>query len=91
MALTSKQNILARYMSGISERCYCAGWMIGLENRLWSAVTDPTDDRRYGMDEITVEEIEAMSWLSEQLGGWIRWDEDTGKVFVPLAEWKANS
>src|SRR6185312_5627864 len=52
----SARETLACLMSEISEECYCAGWLIGNEHRLWSAMTDPTDDRRYGMGEISQEQ-----------------------------------
>jgi hypothetical protein len=79
---------LAVLMSEISEECYCAGWLIGNEFRLWHAITDTTDDLQYGMGEITREQVEQLRTLSAMCGGWVAWDDKDGAVFVPLAEWK---
>ena len=86
----SARETLACLMSEISEECYCAGWLIGNEHRLWSAMTDPTDDRRYGMGEISQEQIERLRMLSAMCGGWCAWDDKAGCVFVPMDKWRAR-
>lgn len=77
---------LAALMSEISEECYCAGWMSGLEFSLWAMVQG--GDRSYGMSEPSESEVAQLRALSERCGGWIRWEEDVGEVFVPLHEWE---
>jgi hypothetical protein len=81
------QEALYMLMSDISEECYCAGWLIDNEFRLWSAVADPADDRQYGMGEIEPEQIAKLKELSELVGGWIVWKD--GAQFVPMQEWLA--
>jgi hypothetical protein len=73
-------------MSGISEECYCAGWMHGNEFRLWDAVTDPNDDRRYGMGEIQEYQVQRLRELSQLVNGWWVWEDDA--AFIGLDEWK---
>ncbi len=74
---------LEEAMSWISERDYCAGWLTGLGATLWNALQNgPT---RFGMGDITAEDIARLRALSEKAGGWWRYDE-----FVPIAEWTAN-
>ena len=74
--------LLVKVMSGISEECWCAGWMHNLEYMLWDAVTG----RRKNL--CSLEEIEQLKYLSEKCGGWIIWDEQArGEKFVPKQEW----
>lgn len=75
-------------MSDISEDCYCAGWMHGNEFRLWSAITDPNDDRRYGQGEIEPHQVNRLRELSTLVDGWWRWDEEDGAQFVSLEKWR---
>jgi hypothetical protein len=79
---------LAELMSDISEECYCAGWMMGLEYALWDMVLGGS--RRYGQSEASEEQVAEMRRLSERAGGWVRWQDDVGEVFVPLDEWVAE-
>jgi hypothetical protein len=76
---------LADYMSDLSERAYCASWMVGLEYVLWSAVIDCP--RKYGRLDITDEHIAKLKELSDACGGWIMFDDKKGETFVPLGEW----
>lgn len=76
---------LADYMSDMSEEAYCAGWMVGLEYVLWSAVID--GPRKYGRLEITDEHIAKLKELSDACGGWIRFDYEKGEIFVSSGEW----
>ena len=84
--LTGVQRGLASLMSEISERCYCAGWMTGLERALWSMLD--SEDRSYGQDEVTADEARQLRELSEACGGWIVWRDPDGETFVTLAEWR---
>lgn len=84
---------LYQLMSDISEDCYCAGWLIGNEYRLWNAITDPNDDRRYGMSEIAEDDIARLRELSAHAGGWWMWedkDDSPGAMFIALAEWEKH-
>ena len=78
---------LYELMSDISEDCYCAGWMMGNEFRLWHAITDANDDKRYGQSEIAPQQIQRLKELSQAVGGWWRWDDKEGAQFVSLEKW----
>jgi hypothetical protein len=77
---------LADYMEALSEDCWCATWMDGLDFALWYALQNgPT---RYGHGQITEEHIDNLRRLSVQCRGWIRWSEQDRKVaFTPLIDW----
>jgi len=89
------QRELQETMSDISEDCYCAGWLIGLEYALWGAMQD--GNLRFGLGEIDVEKLRRCGQLAQELGGWIVWVDDHdlpgtrsqewGNRFVPMAEW----
>ena len=82
-----KQQALASLMSDISEDSWCAGWMDGLEFRLWQMVQDP-EDNDYGMAIVSKEDIQTLQEISDEISGWIAWSEKEGKkVFVPMDEW----
>ena len=70
------QGLLA-LMCGISEDCYCAGWMMGLEDALWNV----QPGTRYGQGTITERQTTLLRLLAEEAGGWWRWS-DNGPVFV---------
>ena len=76
---------LAAKMSDISEDCYCAGWLSGLEHSLWWFVVGGPGE--WGMGKVDEDDVRALRALSEKCGGWIVWRESVGEVFVPLAEW----
>lgn len=92
-----KQRALYQLMSDISEDCYCAGWMSDNECTLWTMVANPDADRRYGIGEVELQQIEELRAISAEVGGWIRWRNDYddknlprsewGPVFVPMEEW----
>lgn len=84
--LEYRKRELYELMSDISEDLYCAGWMSGNELRLWQAITDPNDDRCYGMGLIEEWQINRMRELSEQTGGWWVWEDDA--AFISVDEWK---
>ena len=81
-----EQMQLADLMSEISQDCYYAGWIDGLEYRLWRAVTDVADDLIYGAAKITPEQVSQMRKLSDSLGGWIICGDD-GERFIQMPEW----
>lgn len=81
-----KQQALASLMS-ISEDSWYAGWMDGLEFRLWQMVQDP-EDNCYGMATVSKEDIQTLKEISDEINGWIAWGEKEGqKVFVSMDEW----
>lgn len=77
---------LMRYMSELSERAYCAGWMDGLEYALWTAVLKGR--LKYGRLQITRAHATKLKELSERCGGWIVWDDTSGETFLPLDRWQ---
>lgn len=84
---------LADCMSDISEKCYCARWLDGLEYVLWSGVAN--GPRPFGNGYVTGEQIELLQILSDSCGGWISWDEEAPRnvnpqKWVPLDYWKAH-
>lgn len=71
-------------MTGISEENWCAGWMSGLEFSLWEA---RAGERCYGMGVITERQSQLLKLLSEECGGWWRWDDAAGVTFIRMADW----
>jgi hypothetical protein len=84
--LSSQQRELAEFMSTISERLYSAGWIDGLEFRLWRAALE--ERAELGQLEITNEEARRLQELSARCGGWIIFDDESEETFVPLREWQ---
>lgn len=78
--------LLRHLMSEISEDHYCAGWLIGLEFRLWRIVLGGPP--KFGFDDVSPERIADLERLSKKCGGWIVWSEGCGEVFVPMDEWQ---
>jgi hypothetical protein len=71
----------------------CAGWLIDMEFRLWSAMER---DDKYDCDgDPTL--IRILQRLAADAGGWWvhcntvarGWEETGGRVFLPTDEWKA--
>jgi len=71
-------------MTGISEEHWAAGWMQGLEHRLWEMVEG--GERGYGMGEVTERQVQLLRLLSEEGDCWWRWDD--GPRQVSLDAWK---
>jgi hypothetical protein len=84
--LTVGQKELAEVMSGISERCYSAGWMRNLEFVLWDAVT--TGERKFGHGKITTQDIEEISALSRLCSSWIYFDDDAEETAIDITSWE---
>jgi hypothetical protein len=84
--LSPTQRDLTEYMSDISELAYAAAWMLNLEHSLWRAVVDGP----YGFGQLQLEESHILKLcdLAAACGGWIRFDEKNGEVFVPMAQWE---
>lgn len=77
--------ILAMKMSAISEYCYCAGWLDGLEFSLWH--TMQTGPREWGQRKISQEDIDELKLLSELCDGWVHWVDGSGETFVDMETW----
>jgi hypothetical protein len=76
---------LERLMSEISEECYCAGWLIGLEETLWRFM-EAGVEVQWGIGTVTAVELGRLRRLHEKCGGW--WEHER---FVPTAEWLART
>ncbi|RZJ56500.1 MAG: hypothetical protein EOO55_05035 [Hymenobacter sp.] len=83
---TPDQWLLAYTMSSISERCYYAMWMDNLEYILWHSVIE--GPRRYGHDEINLDDIRALKMLSERCGEWIFFDDADEETLISLDLWR---
>jgi hypothetical protein len=84
--MTPEQRELALFMSELSERCYCAGWLDGCEFSLWGFVLNGPG--KWGMGEVYVEDVARLKTLSEKCGGWIAWpDNANGETFVAIGDW----
>ena len=82
---SDSQRELYETMSDISEDCYCAGWMMGLEFALCEALHD--GDRRYGLVAMDADQLEKCRRLSKELDGWIIWIDDSIDAELPSSEW----
>jgi hypothetical protein len=71
--------LLFRRMSDISEDCWAATWLIGNEYRLWRALAG--EGSRYGLCDVSADELEELRLLSAQAQGWI-WTGGPG-VYTP--------
>ncbi|MEO6103826.1 MAG: hypothetical protein ABIP44_09350 [Pseudoxanthomonas sp.] len=95
MTLTPDQQKLYDFMSDISEASYCAGWMENTEYRLWTFMTNTSDDGDWGQFPIPGEARDRLNELCRSTGGWtfFKYDGDrpgeSGPVFVSLAAWTA--
>ena len=81
--LTDAQWDLFDRMSGISEDCYCAGWLHDIEYVIWRALAHGANSvAPLRMDARRLRRCQA---LSAELNGWIFWDD--GPQFAPMAQW----
>lgn len=84
--LTPVQAELAQYMSDLSEKAYCAGWMQGLEYALWEVLLG--ERFHYGRLLLAQEHRTRLRSLSDACGGWILFDDETEETWVPRADWE---
>lgn len=94
---TEKKIELALLMSDISEDCFYAGWISGLEYTLWGMTLDPSKNQ-FGVHEVPLSEIEKVKLLSREIGEWPVWadDDEPGAEdvdglwlkWLPLDEWE---
>ncbi|GAB3572169.1 hypothetical protein [Hymenobacter daeguensis] len=80
--------LLAYTMSCISERCWRAMWLDGLEYVLWDALEN--GPRRYGNDEITSEDITALEILKRKCQRWIFFDDLNEETVISIEEWQSK-
>lgn len=80
---------LIALMTGISEECWCASWMSGLEFDCWAAIEAGTP-YRYGQGEISERQVSLLRLLSEESGGWWRYHGFDKPRFVSLDDWRAH-
>jgi hypothetical protein len=80
--------LLAYTMSCISERCYYAMWLDGLEYVLWNALM--TGPRRFGHDEISIDDIIAFKMLKRRCQCWIFFDSENEETVISLEEWQVK-
>ncbi len=72
-------------MSELSERCYAAGWMMGLEYVLWDAVLN--GERKYGQGYISNVDISKLKDLSSICQSWIYFDEKEEETAIDIISW----
>ena len=85
--LTEKNRELADYMSDLSEQANSAGWMEGLEYVLWNAVLN--GPQNYGRLDIEESHINKLRTLSNEIDGWIYFDDDSEETYIALDNWLA--
>ena len=84
--LNQDQLQLAELMSKISEEAISAGWMNGLEYKLWE-ILDGVKSNYYS-HMVTQEELQQLKALSEQCGCWIIFDDESEETALDLESWK---
>ena len=86
--LSHDERLLADYMSELSELAFCAGWEGGLEFALGDAMQGQRS--KYGMLVLTDTHRQKLKLLSEQVQGWIIFDDQREETFLPLEDWKSH-
>lgn len=77
---------LLALMAGISEECWCAGWMMDNEFACWKAAESGIA-QNYGQSIITVRQAQLLRLLSLESGGWWIWDGGAKPKFIRLDKW----
>ena len=88
--MPAAQRALLVYMRHLSEENWAAGWLIGLEFTLWDWVLHLRSraDHTSEFERANAPDIEVLSWLADEAGGWWHWDEGSREPeFVPFNEW----
>ena len=78
------------HMRYLSEENWAAGWLTDLEFTLWDWLLRWRDRSEpiSAFERASLADIEALSWLAEQAGGWWRWHETSeAPTFVATGEW----
>lgn len=84
--LNQDQQQLAEFMSDISEKGFCAGWMWHLEYDLWRIING--GHNRYGHYYLSQEEIDQLWAMANKCGCWIVFDDDTEETAIEIETWK---
>ena len=84
--LSKEQNLLAEYMSDLSEEAYSAGWMDGLEYALWKILIN--EKTSYGRLDITKVKKEKLIELSNLCKGWIYFDDSNDETYINIESWE---
>jgi hypothetical protein len=72
-------------MRDISENCWCAHWLNGLEFTLWDAMLTGNDNLGFGIREC---ELVRLKHLHDMAGGWWIWaNDEEDQRFVTTEEW----
>lgn len=69
------KDALRHLMSEISEDCYCAGWMSGLESDLWKRAFLGLELTLYGGRPIEYSKLESLRILAKATNSWWIWDD----------------
>ena len=75
---------LLDFMRDLSERCYCAGWMLGLEAALWDLMLK--GGGAYGMSDVAAGEAAKLQRLATDAGWWWMYG-GAGPEFGALDAW----
>ena len=79
------QAALLALMCGISEECWCAGWMSGLGADLMR-IAGAGKAAEYGQCLLTQRQARLLNDLALEAGGWWAWDSEAGRpVFKAIA------
>jgi len=73
---------LGQMMSNVSENCWCAGWLVDLEEELpilCEKALKTKQPQRFGRDHITVGDAEIITALVDLLGHWVILDSGSGR------------
>jgi hypothetical protein len=84
--LNQDQLKLAGLMSKISEDAFSAGWIEGLEYRLWEISNGGKNS--YGGYIVPQEELQQLKFLSDKCGCWIFFDDENEETAIDLESWK---
>ena len=88
--MQAAQRSLRVYMRRLSEDNWFACWLIELEFTLrdWVLRLRSGADPASEFERASAPDIEVLSWLAEQAGGWWHWKAGPNEPeFVPLNEW----
>lgn len=78
------RTLLRQEMESLSEDCWCAAWMSGLEFQLWAIAK--AGGGRSGQGEVSPRRAAWLLGLAARAGGW--W---TFESFVDMAEWEGRA
>lgn len=83
--LNENQLKLYNYMSELSEIAYTASWMENLEFSLWKGMNNEITS--FGRLKFTQEIRDKLKSLSDNIEGWIYFDEENEEQFADWKKW----